>query len=243
MRYKIEISYDGSGFYGFQKQPNKETIQECLEKAISQVLKQNIEIVGCGRTDAGVSAISAVCHFDYDKEIDSRNFIGHTNNLLPNLIKVRNISKVNDEFHARYSAKSKTYDYYFYIDGETPFYDKFATNIGYNISIEKMKNACKYFVGEHDFSSFCASNTSVVDKTRIIYDIEIIELGNNLYKLSIRGNGFLYNMVRIIMGTLVDVGLGKIQPENINDIILCKNRAKAGKTINSKGLVLKKIDY
>lgn len=242
MRYKLTLSYDGSNYSGFQIQKDKDTIQKRLENALSIVLKDNINIIACGRTDAGVSAIECICHFDYD-EINIGRTIGYSNNLLPEDIRINNIEVVEDNFHARYSAKKKTYNYFFYVDGEIPVFERFATNIGYNINIESMKFACKYFEGEHDFSAFCASNTSVKDKVRTIYSAKIIDMGDNLYKFEITGNGFLYNMVRIIMGTLVMIGRGKLSINDIEKIIKGKDRSLSGKTMPSKGLFLKKVYY
>ncbi|MBE5738496.1 MAG: tRNA pseudouridine(38-40) synthase TruA [Clostridiales bacterium] len=243
MRYKLEISYDGTNYSGFQIQPNKDTIQKRLEDAMMHVYRDEIDIVASGRTDAGVSAICQVCHFDTECNVDTRRDVGYLNSILPENIRVLSISEASVDFHARKSAKNKTYIYNFYTGREIPVYDKFATNIGYNLDIEKMKEACRYIQGEHDFTAFCASNTAVVDKVRIVYDIKIIDLGENLYRMEITGNGFLYNMVRIIMGTLVSVGMGKIRPEDIVQIIESKNRANSGKTMPAKGLVLKKVIY
>ena len=243
MRYIIRVSYDGKNYSGFQIQPDSDSIQARLEYAIGSALKSDIKIIASGRTDAGVSAIEQVCHIDLDTDIDVCKKSGHINSLLPRDIRVLDISIADNDFHARYSAKRKTYEYYFYTGSEIPLYENFATNIGFNIDIEKMKECCKCFLGEHDFSAFCASNTEVKDKTRSIFDINIVDISDNLYKLTITGNGFLYNMVRIIMGTLVDVGLGKINSNDISSIIESLDRSKAGKTISPKGLVLKNVEY
>ena len=244
MRYILKISYDGEGFAGYQKQNNAVTIQETLEGALSKVLGESVETVASGRTDAGVSAIEQTCHFDYEKELDSKRVIGYANSLLPRSIRVLSIEVAEDDFHARFSAHKKTYEYYFYTSREIlPHYERIATLVGYNLDITSMKNSCEYFLGEHDFSAFCASNTSVTDKVRTIYALQIVELGEGLYKLVITGNGFLYNMVRIIMGTLVEVGLGKIKSEDLPKIIESCDRKNAGKTISAKGLCLKKVIY
>ena len=243
MRYKLIISYIGDNYSGYQKQLNKITIQETLEKALTEVLRYNISIVASGRTDAGVSAFMQVCHFDVMDDINTQRTIGYANRLLPEDIRILGIEKVEEDFNARYSAKEKTYEYYFYIGYESPIYDKLATYIGYNVNVDEMKSACKSFLGEHDFSSFCASNTEVKSKVRKILDIKIMDIDENLFKLSITGNGFLYNMVRIIMGTLASVGLGKIKKEDIMSIINSKDRGKAGKTMPSKGLYLKNVIY
>lgn len=243
MRYRLDISYDGAKYFGFQIQPNKDTIQERLEYALEQVYREKIDVVASGRTDAGVSAISQVCHFDTDVTVDERRNVGYINSILPSDIRVLGITKVDDSFHARKSAKEKTYMYNFYVGSEIPVYERIATNLGYNLDIDAMKEACKYIEGTHDFTAFCASNTAVVDKTRTIYKLEIIEVDKNLYKMEVTGNGFLYNMVRIIMGTLVSVGMGKIKPIDIVDIINSKDRSRAGKTMPAKGLILKKVLY
>jgi len=243
MRYLIKVSYNGRNYSGFQVQKNLDTIQLRLENVLSEVLKENISIVASGRTDAGVSAILQVCHFDIDSEIDIKRTIGYSNSILPRDIRIIDIQMVDDQFHARFGAKKKTYEYYFYIGEEIPVYEEFATNIGFNIDIESMKTACRYFIGEHDFTAFCSSNTEVQDKVRTIYGMEISEVNENLYKLSITGNGFLYNMVRIIMGTIVSVGLGKISLKDLASIIDSKNRTLTGKTMPAKGLVLKNVVY
>lgn len=243
MRYLIKISYNGRNYSGFQIQKDCDTIQLRLESSLSKVLDSPIAIIASGRTDAGVSAINQICHFDIDGEIDIKRTIGYTNSILPRDIRVLEIIAVEDNFHARFNAKQKTYEYYFYIGEEIPLYEEFATNIGFNVDINLMKNACKHFIGEHDFSAFCSSNTEVQDKTRTIFNADIIEVNDNLYKFSITGNGFLYNMVRIIMGTIVNVGLGKICPGDIEKIIESKDRKRSGKTMVSKGLVLKNVIY
>lgn len=243
MRYRLEISYDGAKYFGFQIQPNKDTIQERLEYAFEQVYREKIDIVASGRTDAGVSAISQVCHFDTDAVVDEKRNVGYLNSILPSDIRVIRITKAEETFHARKSAKEKTYMYKFYVGEEIPVYERTASNIGYNLDIDAMIEACKYIEGTHDFTAFCASNTAVVDKTRTIYKLEIIKLDDNLYKMEVTGNGFLYNMVRIIMGTLVSVGMGKLKPEDIVDVISSKDRSRAGKTMPAKGLYLKKVLY
>ena len=243
MRVLLTISYDGTDFCGYQIQPNGRTVEEELEKALFKLTKQQIKTYASGRTDSGVHALCQKVHFDTSATIPAESFAPALNAILPSDVKVLKSKKVSDSFNARYSAKKKTYEYFFYIGGEVPVYNKFATNIGYNIDMDGMKNACKYFKGEKDFSAFCASNTSVKDKVRTIYSSQIIDLGDNLYKFQITGNGFLYNMVRIIMGTLVMVGRKKIAIEDIKKIIEGKDRSLSGKTMPSKGLYLKKVYY
>lgn len=243
MRYRLDISYDGANYYGFQVQPNKDTIQARLEHAFEVVYREHIDIVASGRTDAGVSAISQVCHFDTELTVDIRRDVGHLNSLLPKDIRIHSIMEASPNFHARKGAKQKTYMYYFYVGKTVPVYERIATNIGYGLNLDSMIEACKYIKGEHDFTSFCASNTAIKDKTRYVYDLNIVALEDNLYKMEITGNGFLYNMVRIIMGTLVAVGMGKISPSDIQKIIESRDRGLAGKTMPAKGLYLKKVVY
>ena len=243
MRYLVKVSYKGNNYSGFQKQNNNDTIQSRLESALSEVLGEDITIVASGRTDAGVSAICQVCHVDTESEININRTLGYANSILPRDIRVLEIIQVDESFHARFSAKQKTYEYYFYVGNEIPIYEEFATNIGYNIDIDSMKMVCKEFQGEHDFTAFCSSNTEVKDKVRIICSINIESVNDNLYKLVITGNGFLYNMVRIIMGTIVNVGMGKINKVDISNIIESKDRNLAGKTMPAKGLVLKNVAY
>lgn len=243
MRYLVKISYNGKSYSGFQVQKGADTIQARLENAMSIALKTNINLVSSGRTDAGVSALEQFCHFDMEEDVDANKKVGYINSLLSRDIRVLDIEKCSEDFHARYSAKCKTYEYYFYYGAEIPIYEDFATNIGYNVDINRMLDACKFIQGEHDFTSFCAVNTEVQNKVRTIYDIDIKSVNNNLYKLVITGSGFLYNMVRIIMGTLVSVGIKKIEPYQIKEIIDKKDRSLAGKTMPAKGLILKNISY
>ena len=244
MRYILKFSYAGANYSGYQRQKNKKTIQEEIEKVFLQIFKTEVPIVASGRTDAGVSAIEQVAHFDVTELIDTKRICGYANSLLPDDIRINAIEKVEENFHARYSAKRKTYEYLFYVgQSRIPVYDNIASHINYNVDINLMQEACQFFMGEHDFSSFCASNTDVKDKKRTIYDMNISCISDNLYRLSITGSGFLYNMVRIIMGTLSEVGIGKIVPSDIKSIILSQDRAKSGKTAEAKGLYLKKVLY
>lgn len=243
MRFLIKISYDGKNYSGFQIQPNKTTIQEVLEKKLSEVLKDNVKITASGRTDAGVSALGQICHFDYPYDIDIARVRSYINHLLPDDIRVLEMDKVGDDFNARYSANSKQYDYWFYIGEKVPVYEKIAVNIGYKLDIDSMNKACEYLIGEHDFTSFCASNTEVKDKIRHILRAEIVKLDDNLFKFSIVGNGFLYNMVRIMVGTLLDYCSGKITADTIYDAFISGKRELLGATAPPQGLFLEKVHY
>ena len=243
MRYRFSVCYIGSKYSGFQIQDNKDTIQYRLESALSVVCKQTIKVISSGRTDAGVSAKEQVCHFDIDEQLTTNRVLSYTNSLLPEDIRILDMIEVDNSFHARYSAKQKTYEYYFYTGKKNPIYDSFATYTNPTLDIDAMMRACQDIVGTHDFTAFCASNTSVVDKTRTIYEANIKLIDNDLYKFTVIGNGFLYNMVRILMGTLVTIGQGKISYKDIKKIIVSKDRSLAGKTMPAKGLMLKKVVY
>lgn len=242
MKYIVEISYVYSLKYaGWQIQKNKLTYQQEIERVFSNVLKQNITVVASGRTDSGVSALKQVVHFEFDGELP-KSFVGHVNNLLSEEISVLSVKTCNNDFHARFDAKSKTYKYFFYVNNvNIPFYDKFATQIKGNIDENILLKEVKSLVGTHDFTSFCASGNSVNDFTRTIYYANLEKVGN-LWVFTVTGNGFLYNMVRIIMGTLIELAQGKLK-YNMKEIINQKDRKFAGKTAPAKGLVLFNVEY
>ena len=215
---------------GWQKQPDRLNIQGTIEKAIEKITGEEVNLVASGRTDRGVHAIAQVANFK-------------TNSNLPS-IKIQNAEEVDESFNSRLSCKQKTYRYI--INNSkygTAIYRRLETQIPMKLNIEKMKQAVKYFEGEHDFKAFKASGTSSKSSVRTIYKAEVIKMPNDRIYIELTGSGFLYNMVRIISGTLVDVGLGKIEPEDIKDIIESKDRQKAGKTLPPQGLYLLKVEY
>lgn len=243
-RVKLKISYNGKNFSGFQIQPEKRTVQEELEKTLSFLLKENIRIYASGRTDAEVSALAQICHFDTNCDVDEKRLLSSLNALLPEDISVSETKIVDESFDSRFSAKKKTYMYFFYISHFAhPIYDAIATRINDYANLEKMKEACKYFVGTHDYRSFVSRKSGKTNFVRTIYDAKIKEIGGGLFAFEISGDGFLYNMVRIIFGTIVSVGYGKIKPSEVTDIILSKDRSKAGKTMPAKALLLKSVEY
>lgn len=236
----MKIAYDGTNYCGWQVQPNKITIQGTIETAMEQILGEKTTIFASGRTDAGVSAVEQVAHFDSEKL--KPDFLGHLNAILPNDIRVTSIEKTTDNFNARYDAKRKTYRYYFYTGRvNNPYLDRVASHIKFNLDLSTMQSAIKWLNGEHNFKSFCAMHSSANDYERIVYNCSI-KKDNNLYVFEITGNGFLYNMVRIIVGTLIDIGRGKITTP-MKDIIASCDRSKAGKTAEAKGLVLQQVVY
>ena len=241
---KLTIEYDGKDFNGWQKQPNKPNIQGSIEFAIKQITGEEVELNASGRTDAGVHSWGQVANFKTESNLPIEKFPIAINTKLKRSIRIINAEEVDERFHSRLSCKRKTYRYVINnSEVESAIYRNLETYIPQKLNIEKMKEAVKYFEGEHDFKAFKASGTSSKSSVRTIYNAEVIEMPNNRIYIELTGNGFLYNMVRIIAGTLVDVGLGKIQPEEIEGIILNGKRELAGKTLQPNGLYLLKVEY
>lgn len=244
MRIKCIISYDGSTFNGYQIQPNKRTVQGELQATLEKMHKgKEIKVVASGRTDTGVHAVGQVIHFDTDLNIPVEKWPIALNALLPNDILIKEASIVEDSFHARFDAQKKEYRY---IIQCTPQPDVFKRNYVYHVpnklNIEKMKEASTFLLGTHDFTSFCSAKTEVDDKVRTLYNIDIWPKENELVFRFI-GNGFLYNMVRILVGTLLEVGFEQRSPHDIKKILEAKERSAAGKTAPGKGLYLWKVYY
>lgn len=243
-RYKLVIEYDGSNFCGFQVQPEKRTIQGEIEKVLEFLLKNKTKIYASGRTDAGVSALGQVAHFDTEQELNEKTFQASINALLPNDVAVVDFSKADESFDARFSVKRKTYQYRFYVSRYTrPLFEKTALRVNDYADLEKMKEACKYFIGTFDFESFVSKKSGKTDFVRTIYDAKIVDIGNSVYAFEITGSGFLYNMVRIIFGTILKVGYNKLEPQDVTKIIDQKSRSVAGGTMPAYPLLLKKVDY
>ena len=240
---KLTIEYDGKEFNGWQKQPNKLNIQGNIEKVLSDITKEDIEIIGSGRTDAGVHALGQVANFKTNSTIPIEKFAIAINSRLKKSIVIKKAEEVPERFHSRYNCKKKTYRYVIN-NSETgsAIYRNLEYNIKQPLNLEKMQDASRYFVGEHDFSAFKASGTSSKSSVRTIYSAKVTKEGERIF-IELTGNGFLYNMVRIIAGTLVEVGLGKIKPEEITEIIDSKDRQKAGKTLPPYGLYLVEVNY
>lgn len=228
---------------GWQKQPNKLNIQGEIEQAISSLTGEEIDLIGSGRTDAGVHALGQVANFKTNSKIPIEKMAVAINSKLKKSIIIKNAEEVEERFHSRYNAKNKTYRY---IINNSEYGSAIYRDLEYNfpikLDVEKMKRAAKYFEGEHDFSGFKASGTSAKNSVRTIYKAEVKENGERIL-IELTGNGFLYNMVRIISGTLLEVGLGKIEADNIPDIIESKNRQNAGKTLPAHGLYLVEVKY
>ncbi len=241
---KLTIEYDGKDFNGWQKQPNKLNIQGEIERAIKQITGEEVDLTASGRTDAGVHALGQVANFKTNSELPIEKFPIALNANLKKSIVIKSAEEVEERFHSRLTCKRKTYRYV--INNSkygTAIYRNLETHIPMKLDIQKMQQAVKYFEGEHDFKAFKASGTSSKSSVRTIYKAEVIDAGNERIYIELTGNGFLYNMVRIIAGTLVDVGLGKIEPEDIEKIITSQKREKAGKTLPPQGLYLVKVEY
>lgn len=240
---KLTIEYDGSNYFGWQKQNNKETIQETIERAILTVTGERSNLIGSSRTDTGVHAKGMVANFKTNSTIPSNKIKFALNNKLPDDIVIINSEEVSDDFHSRYNSKGKTYCYTIINRKDRLALGRnYSYQFKWDLDVEKMKSACKYFIGEHDFCAFMSSGSSVKTTVRTINEL-YIEDNNDEIKIFISANGFLYNMVRIIVGTLIMVGVGKISDVDIIDIIKSKDRTKAGACVPANGLILEKVYY
>ena len=242
-RIKLVTAYDGTNYHGSQIQNNGETIEGVLKKELSSLLSEEIQLIGASRTDAGVHARGNVYVFDTISRIPPEKFTYALNARLPEDIRIQDSCEVSTDFHPRHQNTIKTYEYRI-LNCKLPLPEyRLYTHFTYeNLNVDKMNDACKYFLGEHDFASFCAAGSQVDSTVREIYDLHVKKDGN-LLTISVTGNGFLYNMVRIIAGTLLKVGGGHILPEEIERIIEGKDRQLAGPTAPAKGLTLVEIRY
>ncbi|EME5367632.1 tRNA pseudouridine(38-40) synthase TruA [Enterococcus faecium] len=246
VRYKAIIAYDGTNFNGFQKQPNGRTVQEEVEKTLQKMANgKEITVFGSGRTDARVHAIGQVIHFDYPEErpLERMRFALDTQS--PEDIAVRQVEIVSEEFHARYLVKEKTYQFRVDIGKpRSPFRRHYASYYPYPLDLGKIQRALPDLLGTHDFTSFCASGSSIEDKVRTIYEakMEVNETKDELL-FTFRGNGFLYKMIRILVGTLLKIGNGRLPEDSIPAIIAKKDRNAAGPTAHPEGLYLYEVKY
>jgi len=242
-RIKLTIEYDGTHYAGWQIQPNANTIQAEIETALFRVTGEKIRIHGAGRTDAGVHALAQTAHFDTHSRVPETGFAPALNTHLPPDIRIKVSEGVADSFHARFSAKGKTYSYCIHNSNVAPAIFRHTTcSIKKPLDIAAMQDGARFFVGEHDFTAFCALGTTVEDKVRKIQSIQVTA-DAPLITITVQGNGFLYNMVRIMVGTLVDVGRGKLKPSDIKAILQSKDRQNASATLPPQGLVLKEVAY
>lgn len=240
---KLTISYDGTGFHGFQSQPRLRTVQGELERAILKLTGESVKVIGSGRTDAGVHAWGQVVNFLTASRIPAEKWPIAMNVNLPSDIVVRSAEEVPVSFHSRYDAVGKVYRYQ--IDrGRYPdvFLRRYAWHVPQDLDLAAMQEAAGHMAGEHDFTSFCSSATPVEDKVRQVQKVQIEEREHLLW-ITVEGSGFLWNMVRIMVGTLVDAGRGRIAPDQIPEILRARDRTVAGETAPAHGLTLLRVHY
>lgn len=239
-RYFIKLAYNGIGFHGWQIQDNAITVQGELNKALSLLLGQEIKTTGCGRTDTGVNASCFYAHFDADNLID--NLVYKLNSLLPNSIVIDSIIDVAPEAHARFDAKARTYQYFFHTK-KSPFLGEFSTYIPRELDIDTMNKACELLLKTTDFTSFSKVNTETFTNNCKVTLAQISELDTGVFVFEIKADRFLRNMVRAIMGTLIQVGKGKLTIEQFQEVIDSLDRGKAGKSVDGKALFLSNVAY
>lgn len=241
-RYFFEISYNGTPYFGWQQQVGQVSVQEVIQKDLQKLFqKEEIEIVGCGRTDKGVHAKNYYFHCDLSHEIDTENLVYKLNKMLPDSISVSSIFLVKSDLHARFSATKRTYRYFIH-QQKDPFITECSTYFPNIIDVEAMNTACKYLLGKQDFSSFAKIHTDVKTHICTVYEARWLKQGNQLV-FEISADRFLRNMVRAIVGTMLDIGTKKLVPENLPEIIAKQNRSAASKSVSPFGLFLWKVEY
>lgn len=242
-RVKLVVGYDGTNYCGWQIQPNGITIEEVLNKKLSELLGEEIKVIGASRTDSGVHALGNVAVFDTNTQIPAEKISYALNQRLPEDITIQNSCEVPLEFHPRYCNSIKTYEYKILNRKfQIPLQRLYSHFVYIPLNISAMEEAARYIVGEHDFKSFCSSRTQVEDTIRTVYSLTVSKSDETI-TIRITGNGFLYNMVRIIVGTLIKVGLGVYPAEHVKEIMEERDRKAAGPKVPGKGLTLVKIDY
>ena len=243
MRVLMVISYDGTNYNGWQKQDNALGIEEVLNQHLSDLFQSPIEIIGASRTDSGVHALCNIAVFDVETKMEATRVASALNQRLPQDIRIMHSEQVEDDFHPRYCQCEKTYEYSIYNRSiNNPIGRQYSYFVYFNLDIDEMKRAASYLIGEHDFASFCSARSQVKTTTRTVHEISIEREGDYIL-IRIRGNGFLYNMVRIIVGTLLQIGRGKRRADEMLDILNACDRAKAGPTAPAHGLTLVDISY
>lgn len=241
--YKFLLSYDGTRYYGWERQPDRETIQGKLEAVLSRMCETDVQVIGAGRTDAGVHAKAMVANAYFDTDRSPEQIRAYMNHYLPEDICVQEVKLAADRFHARYRAVGKLYTYTCYVGQTKPVFDrKFVTTLETMPDLAAMQRAADYLVGEHDFKSFCANPQMKKSTVRLVDSIEIVRRKDYLY-FNFHGTGFLQNMVRILTGTLLEVGMGKRSAESIPALLAAKDRKQAGYTAPAQGLCLMRVDY
>ena len=237
-RVMLKVAYDGTNYHGWQLQPNVITIESVLNETLSELFHEEIKVIGASRTDTGVHALGNIAVFDTTARIPAEKISYALNQRLPEDIRIQSSMEVAPDFHPRHQNSKKTYEYKILnCTFPIPVYRLYSYFTYVNLDVEKMRAAASYLVGEHDFKSFCSVNTVAETTVRRIYDISV-EKSGDMITVRVTGSGFLYNMVRIIAGTLIEVGRGNINPESMADILKALDRTKAGPTAPACGLTL-----
>lgn len=241
-RYFIHFCFDGSKYHGWQIQPNSNTVQNELQKALTILLRNNIEVVGAGRTDAGVHARKMVAHFDFETELDLDQLSYRLNRLLPSDIAVSRVEKVQNNVHARFSAVNRTYHYYIHT-AKNPFLKTFSCELHYKLDFDLMNEAAQHLLQINDFGAFCKSHSDVKNTLCNVYYARWIKKSNSSWYFKITANRFLRNMVRAIVGTLIEVGRGKMNIAEFDKVISGKKRTEAGESMPGNALFLEDVEY
>ena len=246
-RYRLTVAYDGTAYHGWQEQANSITIESVLNETLSAVLKEEIHVIGASRTDAGVHAYGNVAVFDSDTRIPGEKIAYAVNPYLPSDIRIMRSEEVPADFHPRFTDSVKTYEYHIYQGRIMPPTRRlYAHQVPVPLNLETMAEACRYIIGTHDFNCFCAAKAQVNSTVRTVLDVQVKAGKSGAEEeivIVVKGEGFLYNMVRIIVGTLLKVGVGAYPPEHVKEIIGSKDRREAGETVPAKGLFLREIRY
>ena len=242
--YKLKISYDGSRYFGWEHQPDRETIQGKIETVLARMVdKDMVDVIGAGRTDAGVHARAMIANVQLDTQMSSEEIRDYANRYLPDDIAILEVREAADRFHARYKAVGKTYRYTCFDGPVKPVFDrKYYTPLDQELDVEAMQEAAHFLEGKHDYKSFCGNSRMKKSTVRIVDTITVRRRKGYVY-LTFHGTGFLQNMVRIMSGTLIEVGLGRKRPEEVGEILEACDRKVAGPTAPAKGLCLLKVDY
>lgn len=242
-RVKLIVAYDGTNYCGWQIQPNGITIEEVLNKKLSELLKEEIIVIGASRTDSGVHALGNVAVFDTNTRMPANKISYALNQRLPDNITIQHSIEVSPDFHPRFCNSTKTYEYKI-LNRKFPIpsYRSYSNFVYMPLNIKAMEEATKYMTGEHDFKSFCSAKTKITKTVRTIHALTLDKDGD-MISIRVSGNGFLYNMVRIMVGTLIKVGLGIYPPEHVKEILEAHNRLLAGPKVSAQGLTLVKIEY
>jgi tRNA pseudouridine38-40 synthase len=242
MRYFITLSFDGTAYHGWQIQPHSISVQEELQKALSTLLRMPVEVVGAGRTDTGVHARKMVSHFDINAELDCQQLVYKLNKLLPRDIAVQHVEQVSDDMHARFSAKSRTYHYYVHL-GKNPFLRSYSWQLYGNPDFELMNKAAVVLMEYMDFTSFSKVNTDTKTNDCTLTEAHWDRVGEGQWRFTITANRFLRNMVRAIVGTLMEVGRGRMTIEQLRQVIEAKDRCRAGDSVPGNALFLVDVKY